>query len=310
MTTKFSSKGFTLIELLVVMAILGILMGLVVPKVGRMMDEAKENKCRTNLRQLQTAVISHMNDKGGDLPYAMSYEVYEPAGMLYYERRGWISWKPPQGKTLADRWTHRVEGKKRGGAEESMENDMEQDFGIGDDALFGIENGTLYQYMNQSVQHYACPLMKSGTQVYRTYAMSGFFRSPENPNWWPRYLSRIGTSETYDSYKPESAKLLLFSEIQAAPGTYKHSGADAAKAGNDKNAPRNPADCCFAPSSKNLGGTDDDKIYAIHRGGDSKTKAALAVFLDGHIEKVKTATINGENSVWYYNRGLDPDKAL
>lgn len=309
MTTKFSSKGFTLIELLVVMAILGILMGLVVPKIGRMMEEAKENKCRNNLRQLQAAVMSHVGDKSGALPYAMSYEVYEPSGDLYYERRGWISWKPPQGESLGERWTHTAKGQKQGGADIPKENGMIEDFGIGDDALYGIENGSLYQYMNKSFEHYACPLMRTSEKVYRTYAMNGFFRSPENPSWWPRYLSKIATAEEYDSYKPESAKLLLFSEILAATGSYVHSGADAADSGCDKKAPQNSADCCFAPPSETFS-TTGDQIHTIHRSGKPSVQAALAVFLDGHIEKVFHKNDKDENSVWFYNRGLDPNVEL
>lgn len=296
MTTKFSSKGFTLIELLVVMAILGILMGLVVPKVGRMMDEAKENKCRNNMKQLQVAVMSHVLDKEGKIPLAMSYEIYNPANKKYYERRGWISWKPPSGELLSERWID---------AKTPKENGMDEDFGVGDDALFGIENGTLYPYLNNSIEHYACPTMKKGSkEIYRTYAMNGFFQSPETGGWDPRYLSKIATAESYDSYKPESAKLLLFSEIQPTGGTYTHSGGDA-KTGCDKRAPRNQADCCFAPESDAYN-ENIDQIHVTHRSGKPGVKAAFAVFLDGHIEKVFSVTPKGKNSVWYYNRGLDP----
>ena len=317
MTTKFSSKGFTLIELLVVMAILGILMGLVVPKIGRMMDEAKENKCRNNLRQLQVAVMSYVTENDGQLPAAMSYEVTDRGvdGYGYYERKGWIRWNSPSGN-LADlktRWK---------GANESKEAGMIEDFGIGKEALFGIENGTLYQYMNNSLEHYACPFIKNSNTnknvvVYRTYAMSGFFRNPENPSGKYRYISRIGTSEDYapypnDSnpakraifYRPESAKLLLFSEIQPTVGTYTHSKH------NDEVAPRKKSDCCFALNEDNKTfSATVDQIYTVHRSGKPGVQAAFAVFLDGHIEKVfSSVTVGSEkrNTVWYYNRGLDP----
>lgn len=290
------------------MAILGILMGLVVPKVGRMMDEAKENKCRNNLRQLQVAVMSHVTDKNGALPYAMSYEVYDLRRNLYDERRGWIAWNPPSGKAedLATRWP----------SEDTLkENGMVEDFGIGEKALFGIENGTLYEYMNKSLEHYACPFFKkqSGTDknlmVYRTYAMNGFFRSPVTEGWDPRQISKIGTTEEYDSYRPESAKLLLFSEIEPLKGTYTHSGARPYRPDQghvcDKNAPRNPADCCFEPASEAFVATGD-KIHTVHRSGIPSAKAAFAVFLDGHIEKVFNMTPKNNNSVWFYNRGLAP----
>lgn len=297
-----------MIELLVVMAILGILMGLVVPKVGRMMDEAKENKCRNNLRQLQVAVMSHVTDKDGKLPFAMSYEVYDRSTNRYFERRGWIAWNPPSGKAedLATRWV---------GADTVKENGMVEDFGIGEKALFGIENGTLYEYMNKSLENYACPFIKkqSGTNqnsmVYRTYAMNGFFRSPVTEGSEPRHISKIGTTEEYETYRPESAKLLLFSEIEPLEGTYTHSGAKPDTANQrhacDKAAPKNPADCCFEPASKAVVATGDS-IHAVHRSGTPSVKAAFAVFLDGHIAKVFSLTPKKNNSVWFYNRGLDP----
>ena len=49
--------GFTLVELLVVIAIIGILAGIVAPKLFGGMDSAKEQQCRNNLRQLQAGPL-------------------------------------------------------------------------------------------------------------------------------------------------------------------------------------------------------------------------------------------------------------
>ena len=308
---KMSKKGFSLIELLVVLAILTILMGLVVPKVGRMMDEAKEHKCRNNLKQLHVAVISHVNDKKGYLPYAMSYEVHHPINDRYYERRGWIAWKPPSG-TLSDRWRD----KDKDGAETTKENGMIEDGGMGDAAKDGIENGSLYPYMNASMEHYACPLIKKekGDETYRTYAMNGFFHSPRASAWDPRQMNAIGTSETIKDedkkvYKPEAAKLLLFAEVEPTFDSYKHAGADAAaKAGNDKRATDTiSGDCCIYPPKDS---SKTDTIYSIHRSPVADKKASLAVFLDGHIEKIFPENSDGKNSAWFYARGLNPEDPL
>lgn len=306
-----SKKGFSLIELLVVMAILTILMGLVVPKVGRMMDEAKEHKCRNNLKQLHAAVMSHINDNNGKLPRAMSFEMYYSINERFYERPGWVAWKSPTG-SLNARWPESGPS-----AETSQENGMVQDGGMGegkknDIARLNIEYGTLYEYMNESMEHYACPLIKrekekEGT-VYRTYAMNGFFHSSRTPAWDPRFMTRIGTAESIEGYTPEAAKLLLFAEVEPTMNTYKHSGADPRNKKNDKRATATiSGDCCIFPPEDN---SKSDIVYGVHRSPIADKKASLAVFLDGHIEKIFPENSDGKNIAWFYARGLDPEEPL
>ena len=87
-------SGFTLIELLIVIAVIGILASIIAPKLFGAMTGAKEQHCRNNLRQLQSAVVDFASDRNGDLPYAQSYEVYQVGDGTYHERRGWVSWVP------------------------------------------------------------------------------------------------------------------------------------------------------------------------------------------------------------------------
>ncbi len=306
MTTKISQNGFTLIEVLVVVAILGILMAITVPRFGRMMENAQEQKCRNNLRQLHTAVMSHVNDRGGNLPYAMSFEVFDVVSQTYHERRGWVSWQPPQGR-LNDRWPNDV----------TRENGMKQDGGMGENARFGVENGTLFPYMNRSLEHYVCPIVRRAktqqtAKIYRTYAMNRFFFSPRNPRWYARRMTAIGSAESFETYIPEAAKLMVFVEVEPTEQTHTHANADpATRSGNDKNATDSiVGDCTIGPVNK----TDTkDIIYATHNSPvrDSEGKmipTALAVFLDGHIEKVYVRNQKGENAAWYYARGRDPEE--
>lgn len=328
MTNYKNQKGFTLIELLVVMAIMGILMAMIVPKAGRLIDSAKEQKCRNNLKQLQVAVMSYMNDNGGNLPPASSYEWLDRETGYYRHFRGWVSWMTSSKsiRDLDELW----DGDNK---LVSQENKLFDDLGTGEAARFGVENGLLFQYMNNSFEHYVCPVMKAKkkdrdtdnpTTIYRTYAMNTFFRSAGNRSDQHIKATRIGTSETLTDfpdtrdevhYKPESAKLLLFAEVvpsEVEDDAYKHQ--------RFGDVPQNQGDGCINPLRDKDGveyiafdssPTSQEAKYGIHNSPIAGVKASLAVFFDGHIEKVFSTTkpedpANKNNTAWYLVRGLDP----
>ncbi len=55
-------SGFTLIELLVVIAVIGILMAILVPALGKVRFHANETACLSNLRQVNLALVAYAND--------------------------------------------------------------------------------------------------------------------------------------------------------------------------------------------------------------------------------------------------------
>ncbi|GAH89040.1 unnamed protein product [marine sediment metagenome] len=59
---RFGERGFTLIELLVVVAILGVLAAVVVPNVGKFMGTGTDQAGRTELHNIQTAMMAMMAD--------------------------------------------------------------------------------------------------------------------------------------------------------------------------------------------------------------------------------------------------------
>lgn len=59
-----STRAFTLLELLIVIAIIGVLVGLALPVLSGMRKRTNDAKCISNLRQLGTATLTYVADKG------------------------------------------------------------------------------------------------------------------------------------------------------------------------------------------------------------------------------------------------------
>jgi prepilin-type N-terminal cleavage/methylation domain-containing protein/prepilin-type processing-associated H-X9-DG protein len=84
--------GFTLVELLVVVGIVGLLIAILLPVVGKAREAANRAKCLSNVRQLAAAVIGYMAENRHTLPEAIPsndhYAGYGP------QARGLPAWTP------------------------------------------------------------------------------------------------------------------------------------------------------------------------------------------------------------------------
>jgi len=60
-------QGFTLVELLVVIAIIALLMGILMPALSRVRDQAQTIVCRSNLKNLALGWVMYVDDNEGNL---------------------------------------------------------------------------------------------------------------------------------------------------------------------------------------------------------------------------------------------------
>ncbi len=66
-------RGFTLIELLVVIAIIAVLMGILMPGLTRVREQARSTACKSNLRQYGYAARMYSDDNDFEFPYSFTW---------------------------------------------------------------------------------------------------------------------------------------------------------------------------------------------------------------------------------------------
>ena len=72
MSSRRARSGFTLIEMLVVIAIIGVLVGLLLPAISAARESGRRAKCLSNQRNLAMGILGYVNDFG----------VFPPSGMF------------------------------------------------------------------------------------------------------------------------------------------------------------------------------------------------------------------------------------
>ena len=71
--TVLRNDGFTLVELLVVISVIGLLMGILLPALGKVRGSAYRTYCMSNLRQIGVAFRSYLDDNRDIFPRSCAY---------------------------------------------------------------------------------------------------------------------------------------------------------------------------------------------------------------------------------------------
>ncbi|HLY08745.1 MAG TPA: type II secretion system major pseudopilin GspG [Planctomycetota bacterium] len=103
--------GFTLVEMIVVIAIIGILATLVVVRYSGQTDQAKVAAAKSQLAQIEGAVIS-FHSHVGRLPKDLSELVEQPIGVTNWQEGGYLKGKSVPKDPWGNDYVYKMNGRR------------------------------------------------------------------------------------------------------------------------------------------------------------------------------------------------------
>ncbi len=295
---KKSARAFTLVEMLVVIAIISLLSLGTMRMVRSMRRQANAVKCQANMKNLHTAVVSFLADKG-HYPLASSYETsisyYDTDGnkhTSYYEERGWVSWLPRNGSKRRDEhgqtvW-RRDDNRKSHAAEYEYYGNCEER------TMESIEEGSLFKYAGENLETYRCPehvKAANGAPAHLAYAMNHWFGCHNDQNNTRFSKGRRRTPN--DVSAKDSSRLALFVEIDEPPK--KNPTSRPGKKAGEEDTRSFKDDCVWM-------WTNPVEIGRFtHR--KSNKNYTHVVFLDGHVASVSDRGNDSDNIKEFHHLG-------
>ncbi len=112
MKTHMKNKaGFTLVEMIVVIAIIGILATLVVVRYSGQTDQAKVAAAKSQLAQIEGAVIS-FHSHVGRLPKALGELVEKPTGVTNWQEGGYLKGSSVPKDPWGNEYVYKINGRR------------------------------------------------------------------------------------------------------------------------------------------------------------------------------------------------------
>lgn len=96
--------AFTLVELLVVIGIIALLVGILLPVLGRARGAAADLKCMSNLRTIYQLTMAYASENKGSLPYGLYYAPIPPPPTPTHDRFGYGPWNDPGNRGIFVSW--------------------------------------------------------------------------------------------------------------------------------------------------------------------------------------------------------------
>jgi len=171
----YKRAGFTLIELLVVIAIIALLMGLLMPALNKVKQQAKAVHCVNNVRSLAMAWFMYQDENDG-----MLVNGNVPRDRLFNHNQNNIPYwvEPPQ--NLAGLYT--------GDPDPTVEDEKR-----------GIERGYLFSYV-KDVDSYRCPAddrKRTNKATFRSFSIAGGMNGEVGVQAVKKYSEIISPARKY-----------------------------------------------------------------------------------------------------------------